>query len=94
MQEWQKRRPYAVFLVVGLVALLSWVAASRWPAKRGSQPADRPLPQDNLEAQRANRPNIVLVVYDARRRDDFSFGQHGNRRGDTRFLADLANRAV
>jgi arylsulfatase A-like enzyme len=36
----------------------------------------------------------LLVVYDARRRDDFSFGRYGKRRGDTPFLAALKDRAV
>lgn len=40
------------------------------------------------------RPNILLVVYDARRRDDFSFGPRGNRRGDTPFLASFQDNAA
>ncbi len=43
---------------------------------------------------RAARPDILLVVYDARRRDDFSFGPFGNQRGDTPFLADFSRDAV
>jgi arylsulfatase A-like enzyme len=43
---------------------------------------------------RASRPNILLVVYDARRRDDFSFGRFGNARADTPFLAKLAEDAI
>jgi len=43
---------------------------------------------------RATRPNILLVVYDARRRDDFSFGSFGNNRADTPFLAELADDAI
>lgn len=42
----------------------------------------------------ARRPNLLLVVYDARRRDDFSFGPHGNARGDTPFLARFAGDAL
>jgi arylsulfatase A-like enzyme len=42
----------------------------------------------------ASRPNILLVVYDARRRDDFSFGPFGNQRHDTPFLADFAKSAI
>jgi arylsulfatase A-like enzyme len=42
----------------------------------------------------ARRPNLLLVVYDARRRDDFSFGPHGNARGDTPFLARFAEDAL
>ena len=41
-----------------------------------------------------DRPNVILVVYDARRRDDFSFGPDGNRRGDTPFLAEFAEDAI
>jgi arylsulfatase A-like enzyme len=40
------------------------------------------------------RPNILFVVYDARRRDDFSFGPHGNSRNDTPFLASLEKKAI
>jgi arylsulfatase A-like enzyme len=43
---------------------------------------------------RSTRPNLLLVVYDARRRDDFSFGRFGNQRGDTPFLARFANNAA
>ena len=43
---------------------------------------------------RGARPNILFVVYDARRRDDFSFGPQGNRRGDTPFLAAFEQEAV
>jgi arylsulfatase A-like enzyme len=42
----------------------------------------------------AARPNIVLVVYDARRRDDFSLGPFGNTRGDTPFLSAFARDAL
>lgn len=46
------------------------------------------------EETRSSRPDLLLVVYDARRRDDFSFGPFGNRRGDTPFLAGFAQRAL
>jgi len=42
----------------------------------------------------ASRPDILLVVYDARRADDFSFGPRGNRRGDTPFLAEFQRDAL
>jgi arylsulfatase A-like enzyme len=42
----------------------------------------------------AERPNILLVIYDARRRDDFSFGPFGNRRADTPFLDAFKDQAA
>ncbi len=50
---------------------------------------DRMLPKT-----KQSQPNILLVVYDARRRDDFSFGPFGQHRADTPFLADFKNDAV
>src|SRR5262249_39784314 len=43
---------------------------------------------------RAQRPDILFVVYDARRRDDFSFGRFGNERGDTPFLSQFKERSA
>ncbi len=40
------------------------------------------------------RPNILFVVYDARRRDDFSFGPHANTRNDTPFLSEFKDHAA
>jgi len=37
---------------------------------------------------------VLLVVYDARRADDFSFGPRGNQRNDTPFLASFAREAA
>jgi arylsulfatase A-like enzyme len=94
MLEWRRRRPLLAAVVAGVVLLvfLSWAAASRWRESRRARPGDEP--QERFGAQAPSRPNILLVVYDARRRDDFSFGRYGNRRGDTRFLAELKDRAV
>jgi arylsulfatase A-like enzyme len=56
---------------------------------------ERPAWADRISAKtRAERPDILFVVYDARRRDDFSFGPHGNRRGDTPFLDAFARSAL
>lgn len=45
--------------------------------------------------RRAGRPpDILFVVYDARRTDDFSFGPFGNRRGDTPFLGSFKDDAI
>ncbi len=49
---------------------------------------DNDAPED-----RSDRPNILLVVYDARRRDDFSFGPFANRRNDTPFLSAFKDEA-
>jgi arylsulfatase A-like enzyme len=40
------------------------------------------------------RPNVLFVVYDARRADDFSFGPRGNRRADTPFLAGFVRESA
>jgi arylsulfatase A-like enzyme len=94
MVEWRRRRPFYAAVVSGavLLGLLSWAAVSRWRASQGPRP--RGAAQERTEAGRPSRPNILLVVYDARRRDDFSFGPFGNRRGDTPFLSDLKDKAV
>src|SRR5262245_47771823 len=42
------------------------------------------------DAPPAQRPNLLLVVYDARRRDDFSLGPFGNDRSDTPFLEEFS----
>ena len=75
-----------------LAALLFWPRPSAPPAPlRGSRPAW--LDEVGAETRRT-RPDLLLVVYDARRRDDFSFGPFGNRRGDTPFLANFKERAL
>lgn len=56
---------------------------------------ERPAWADAISAgTRAERPNILFVVFDARRRDDFSFGPFGNTRGDTPFLSAFKDDAI
>ncbi len=91
-------------------SLWLWLAASDrsgdQPIRRGGGEA-RPEPDVRVDRAvaapwvariapqtRAARPDILLVVYDARRRDDFSFGPFGNERGDTPFLGDFSRDAV
>jgi arylsulfatase A-like enzyme len=96
MVEWRRRRRFYAAVVSGtaLLGLLSWAAVSLWRASQGPRTRGAPTAQEGAEAGRPSRPNILLVVYDARRRDDFSFGPFGNRRGDTPFLAGLADEAL
>ncbi len=79
-------------LVVVVAGVCLWLARGR----RRSAPATTvPAWVGRIsEKTRASRPNILLVVYDARRRDDFSLGSFGNARADTPFLAKLANDAI
>ena len=88
------RRAARGLLAAGL-ATSAAAAVAFWPRQpsapsplRGSRPTWLP------ERPRPGRPDLLLVVYDARRRDDFSFGPFGNRRGDTPFLARFARDAV
>src|SRR5262245_50643213 len=76
--------------VGGVVAALVWRATSA-PHLRGKPPA---WTREIDPVVRKTRPSILLAVYDARRRDDFSFGPFGNARGDTPFLAEFKNEAV
>jgi arylsulfatase A-like enzyme len=64
----------------------SGVAPVRAPGQEGAAPG---APEAS-----ARRPDLLLVVYDARRRDDFSFGPFGNKRGDTPFLAAFSREAL
>jgi len=80
-------------LLLVLLTVLGSIALWQW----GRRP-----PQDGVpewvsrisESQRESRPDILFVVYDARRRDDFSFGDRGNSRGDTPFLATFQEDAL
>src|SRR5512138_409682 len=92
MSRWARGR--ALYLTVAggaLIGVAIWALMARGPGlheaaggRRAAESAARP----------PARPNVLLVVYDARRRDDFSFGPFGNRRGDTPFLAELAERSI
>jgi arylsulfatase A-like enzyme len=76
-----------------LLLLGGAVALAFWATKRAT--SIRPAWVAKIaEKTRTTRPNILLVVYDARRRDDFSFGPFGNRRGDTPFLSAFKEDAV
>jgi arylsulfatase A-like enzyme len=91
-----------VVAVVGVIAVAAVVLVSRvMPrARRGAQltlPALPPAPEwlGRISAEtRATRPNILLVVYDVRRRDDFSFGARGNARNDTPYLARMSRESL
>lgn len=84
-------------LLAGLAAA-ALGAMVLWPRRSTPPPilrGPRPAWLDQIRAEtRKTRPDLLLVVYDARRRDDFSFGAHGNRRGDTAFLADFKESAL
>ena len=73
--------------VLGLLGW--WLSRSHWS---GRPAAGRATAADADAAP--THPNILFVVYDARRRDDFSFGRQGNRRGDTSALAALKDNAA
>jgi arylsulfatase A-like enzyme len=85
------------------LALALSIAAALWfflrHGQRSPDPelsvAAPPAWVERISSQtRAGRPSFLFVVYDARRRDDFSFGRFGNQRGDTPFLAKLAEDAI
>jgi len=88
--------------VLGVIAAAAVVLVSRVTprARRGSQltlPGLPPAPKwlGHISAEtRASRPNILLVVYDVRRRDDFSFGARGNARNDTPYLARISRESL
>jgi len=71
---------------LGLALLLLSGCGEGSPGPRDSHP--------ETTSRSVDRPNVILVVYDARRRGDFSFGPDGNRRGDTPFLAEFAEDAI
>jgi arylsulfatase A-like enzyme len=77
----------ALVLAVGLGA---WLLASRTSTPVAPPSPDPPWLDAITEATRRTRPNILFVVYDARRRDDLSIGPFGNQRNDTPFLAEVA----
>ena len=93
MSELMARKPARRTLVLLLVLALvcGWAV---WRKGRAQPRAEPPWVSRITEATRASRPNLLLVVYDARRRDDFSFGPHGNARGDTPFLARFKDEAA
>lgn len=77
------------------LALIAGAAAVRLIWFRRSAAAPTPTPEwANRLRPGARRPNILLVVYDARRRDDLSLGRFGNRRGDTPFLQAFSRDAL
>jgi len=78
-----------------ILALFVVVSVAWWKGRpRVGAPAVASWVARVSQETRAARPDILLVVYDARRRDDFSFGPHGNGRGDTPFLAGFAEHAL
>jgi arylsulfatase A-like enzyme len=80
-----------VFLTL-LLVVLAGVLAGQW---RHEPRQSRLGWLENIsDRQLASRPDILLVVYDARRADDFSFGPRGNHRGDTKFLAEFQKEAL
>lgn len=85
-------------VVGGLLAAAGVAATFLWLRSNAPAPLLRgPTPDwiANIRAEtRKARPDLLLVVYDARRRDDFSFGPFGNRRGDTTFLAAFKENAL
>jgi arylsulfatase A-like enzyme len=78
-------------LVVGVAAWFFWRPAPPRHHLKGNAPA---WTGEIDPVLRKTRPSLLLVVYDARRRDDFSFGPFGNARGDTPFLAQFKDEAV
>ena len=89
----RRSRRQALLLVV-LLVVGSGVALWQWKLGLRRGPERPPWTRKISAATRAQRPNLLLVVYDARRRDDFSFGPFGNARGDTPFLAAFKDDAV
>ena len=79
--------------MLAVLALLAGVGAWLWARRPAPRTGPSWLAGITKETRRT-RPNLLFVVYDARRRDDFSFGPFGNRRNDTPFLASLAGDAL
>ena len=82
--------PRGALAIGGLAVAAALAAFLLWPRRVAPPPLRGPRPAwlDGVKAETGARPDLLLVVYDARRRDDFSFGPFGNRRGDTPFLAE------
>ncbi len=82
-------------LASGVVAFLWTPTYTDGPYQRFIKPKKNPPWVEKITpAHKRKRPSVLLVVYDARRRDDFSFGPFGNKRGDTPFLSDFKDDAV
>jgi len=86
------KRPRRAIALIATGLLLG--AMVLWGSRRAGRPTGPAWVSRITDVTRAQRPNLLLVVYDARRRDDFSFGPFGNRRGDTPFLAHFKDEAV
>ncbi len=95
--------PWAIIAAVipsrRILAALAAVAAcgaafSVAPARRGGRSRTPAWVASIAPETLRTRPNILLVVYDARRQDDFSFGPHGNARRDTPFLSAFKDDAL
>ncbi len=86
-------RRHLLVLITLLASVLAAVESWRTPVSPRDFAGPTWLSRIRPET-RANRPSILFVILDARRRDDFSFGRFGNRRGDTPFLAAFARDAV
>ncbi len=77
------------FLALAVVAGSIW-----WLASPRVEPARPPWLDRVRAATLRNRPNVLLVVYDARRRDDFSLPPDRSQRGDTPFLEEFSRDAL
>jgi arylsulfatase A-like enzyme len=80
--------------IVALAAGLLLGTLALWRSREAGRRVGPAWVSRITDVTRAQRPNLLLVVYDARRRDDFSFGPFGNRRGDTPFLARFKDEAI
>jgi arylsulfatase A-like enzyme len=84
-------RRRGLYLLALAPVLAAFGVALWWHGRETGQPGRAEGdPASTLEG----RPNLLLVVYDARRPDDFSFGPFGNQRGDTPFLARFKDDAL
>lgn len=96
MQRYPSRAVrWVAALAIAATATAILLYRQRLGAPAGSAPRREPPSWvRKLRTSGAQRPNILLVVYDARRRDDFSLGRFGNGRHDTPFLEDFSRSAV